>query len=153
MRPLFHLDDTAERHPAVALWFDNHPGPLGGIARRWFEALRRCGDDVREGLHDGQPTVCADGAAFAYVDAFTAHVNVGFFQGAELSDPEGLLEGPGKFMRHVKIRPDGEVDAAALSALIDAAYADVKERLATKSESRAATAQESQGTRRTNRRT
>jgi len=101
------------------------------MARRWFEALRRCGDDVREVLHDGQPTACVDGAAFAYVGVFTAHVNVGFFQGAELPDPGGLLEGSGKFMRHVKLRPDAEADAAALAALIEAAYADVKQRLAT----------------------
>ena len=130
MRSLFRLDDTAKRHPAVALWFDNHQGPLGAIARRWFESQRRCGDDVRETLHDGQPTVCVDGAAFAYVDVFTAYVNVGFFQGSELPDPDGLLEGSGRFMRHVKLRPDVEVDAAALSALIGAAYADVKNRLA-----------------------
>lgn len=131
MRRLFRLRDTAKRHASVALWFDNHQGPPGAIARRWFEALRQCGDDVREVLHDGQPTVCVDGAAFAYVDAFTAHANVGFFQGAELPDPEGLLEGTGKFMRHVKLRPQLVVDAGALLALIDAAYADVKERLTT----------------------
>jgi hypothetical protein len=98
MSPLFRLDGTAKRHPAVAQWFEHHQGPLGGIARRWFEALRQCGDDVQEVLHDGQPTVCVHGAAFAYVDAFTAHVNVGFFQGAELSDPDGLLEGSGTRM-------------------------------------------------------
>ena len=131
MRPLFRLDDTVKRHPSVAQWFDNHQGPLGVIAQCWFEALRQCGDDVREILHDGQPTVCVNGAAFAYVDAFAAHVNIGFFQGAELHDPKGLLEGSGKFMRHVKLRPGVEIDAAALSALIDAAYADVKKRLAT----------------------
>jgi hypothetical protein len=44
---------------------------------------------------------------------FTAHVNVGFFRGAELSDPNGLLQGTGKFMRHVKLRPG----APSLSAL------------------------------------
>ena len=129
MRVLFRLDDTAMRHPAVDQWLDNRQGPLGTIARRWFEALRQCGDDVRDVLHDGQPTACVDGAAFAYVDAFMSHVNVGFFQGADLPDPEGLLEGTGKFMRHVKVSPDVEVNAAALSALIRAAYADVKVRL------------------------
>jgi hypothetical protein len=152
MRPLFRLGDTAKRHPAVARWFDHHHGPCGGIARRWFEALRQCGDDVREVMHDGQPTACVDDAAFAYVDAFTAHVNVGFFQGAELPDPEGLLEGSGKFMRHVKVRPDKEVDAAALSALIEAAYGDVKERLVTESQSHATPAQGSQESRRNKRR-
>ena len=130
MRALFRLDGVSERHPAVELWWDQHKGPLGAMARRWFEAMRRCGDDVREVLHDGQPTACVGGAAFAYVDAFASHVNVGFFQGAELPDPQGLLAGAGKFMRHVKLRPGEEVDVSALSVLIDAAYTDVKARLA-----------------------
>ena len=130
MRALFRVDGAAERHPAVELWWDEHQNSLGAMARRWFEAMCRCGDDVREVLHDGKPTACVGGAAFAYVDAFTSHVNVGFFQGAELPDPQGLLEGAGKFMRHVKLRPGEEVDMAALSVLIDEAYADVKARLA-----------------------
>ncbi|MEI9965905.1 MAG: DUF1801 domain-containing protein [Caulobacteraceae bacterium] len=53
-------------------------------------------------MHDGHPTACVGDAAFAYVDAFRAHVNVGFFHGAALDDPAGLLEGTGKRMRHVK---------------------------------------------------
>ncbi|TFH75638.1 DUF1801 domain-containing protein [Gammaproteobacteria bacterium LSUCC0112] len=129
MRALFRLNDSAVSHPSVSRWFEEHQGPLGEIAWRWFKAMRLCGDDVREILHDGQPTACVNGAAFAYVDAFTSHVNVGFFHGAELPDPEGLLEGKGKHMRHVKIRLDVEVDVPKLSALIDAAYADVKARL------------------------
>jgi len=114
----------------VDRWWDDHQGSLAATAKRWFEVMRCCGDDVREVLHDGQPTVCVDGAAFAYVDVFTSHVNIGFFQGAELPDRDGLLEGTGKFMRHLKLRPEVEVDAAALSSLIVAAYADVKARLA-----------------------
>ena len=106
-----------------------HSGELGAIAQRWFEVLRDCGDDVRELLHDGHPTACVSDAAFGYVNAFKAHVNVGFFRGAELSDPNGLLEGAGKFMRHVKLRPEHEVNAAALMKLIEAAYIDMKERL------------------------
>jgi len=106
-----------------------HPDELGAIAERWFEVMRGCGDDVRELLHDGHPTACVGEAAFAYVNAFKDHVNVGFFQGAELADPEGLLEGTGKFMRHVKLRPEGRIDAAALDQLIRIAYADVQVRL------------------------
>jgi hypothetical protein len=56
-------------------------------------------------------------------------MNVGFFLGAELDDPERLLEGSGKRMRHVKLRPGAPVDDAALRALIDAAYQDMKPRL------------------------
>jgi hypothetical protein len=106
-----------------------HEGPLGAIAQRWFDVMRDCGDDVREVLHDGCPTACVGDAAFAYVNAFTAHVNAGFFHGAELADPAGLLEGAGKFMRHVKLRPDRDVDAAALERLIVTAYIDMKGRL------------------------
>lgn len=103
-----------------------HDGELGAIARRWFDAMRACGDDVRELLHDGQPTACIGDAAFAYVDAFTAHVNVGFFRGAYLPDPQGLLEGKGRFMRHVKLRPGEPHDAVALRHLVKAAYDHVK---------------------------
>ena len=106
-----------------------HAGALGAIAQRWFEVMRDCGDDIRELLHDGHPTACVDDAAFAYVDAFKAHVNVGFFRGAEIADPEGLLEGTGKLMRHVKLRPEHDVDAKALKKLIEIAYTDMKGRL------------------------
>lgn len=91
--------------------------------------MRACGDDVRELLHDGQPTACVGDAAFAYVDAFRAHVNVGFFRGAEIADPDGLLEGVGKFMRHVKLGPARDVDTTALRKLIQIAYTDMKGRV------------------------
>ena len=84
---------------------------LGTIAQRWFEVMRSCGADVRELLHDGRPTACVGDAAFAYVNAFTDHVNVGFFRSAEIADAEGLLQGTGKFMHHVKLRPGISVDA------------------------------------------
>jgi hypothetical protein len=80
-------------------------------------------------MHDGCPTACVSDAAFAYVNAFKGHVNVGFFRGAELADPAGLLEGTGKYMRHVKLRPDGDENTAALRELIESAYADMKRRL------------------------
>lgn len=91
--------------------------------------MRSCGDDVRELLHDGHPTACVNDAAFGYVNAFRAHVNVGFFRGADLEDPKRLMEGTGRFMRHVKLRPAETVDVSALRALIYAAYADIKQRL------------------------
>ena len=106
-----------------------HSDELGVIARSWFEVLRNCGEEVRELLHDGHPTACVEDAAFAYVNAFKAHTNVGFFRGAELADPKGLLEGTGKIMRHVKLSPEREVDSAALTKLIQSAYDDMKRRV------------------------
>ena len=120
------FSNAVERDPAVVAWFESRAGKLGAIARPWYERMRRCGDDVRELLHDGHPTACVGDAAFGYVNAFTAHVNVGFFLGARLADPAGLLEGTGKNMRHVKLRPGAEIDREALAGLIQAAYARVK---------------------------
>jgi hypothetical protein len=120
---------AVKREPAIEEWMQGHPGVLGTIAQHWFEVMRACGDDVRELLHDGHPTACVGEAAFCYVNAFTAHVNVGFFLGAYLPDPNGLLEGTGKFMRHVKLRPEAEVDASSLEKLIESAYLDMKNRV------------------------
>jgi hypothetical protein len=124
---LFRIDGTVERDPAIESWMKRHAGELGEIARRWFEVMRGCGDEVREVLHDGAPTACLGDVAFGYVNVFTAHVNVGFFQGASLRDPGRMLEGSGKRMRHVKLKAGVAVDEGALHRLIEAAYADVKE--------------------------
>ena len=129
MNRLFLLSNTLERDPAIDVWLNEREGDLGSIARQWFEVMRRCGDEFRELMHDGCPVACVGDAPFGYVNAFKAHVNVGFFQGAELPDPAGLLEGSGKFMRHVKLKPGAAMNSAALLKLIDEAYSDIKARL------------------------
>jgi hypothetical protein len=123
---LFTLDGARRRDGAVARWFAAAPDPFGAIARRWFDVMRACGVDVLEVLHDGQPTACVGRVAFGYVAAYEDHVNVGFFNGASLPDASGLLEGKGRFMRHVKVRPGARIDEEALAGLIATAYADVK---------------------------
>lgn len=129
MNGLFLFPSAVRRDSAIEVWMREHAGDLGSIARRWFDVMRACGDDVRELLHDGHPTACVGEAAFAYVNAFKSHVNVGFFRGAELPDPHSLLEGTGKRMRHVKLSPDRRVDTRALTTLIEAAYADMARRV------------------------
>jgi hypothetical protein len=126
---LFRLPRAVRRDPAVEVWFTAPDEELRRLARPWFDKMRACGPDVGELLHDGFPTACVGDAAFAYVAAFSAHANVGFFHGATLEDPHRLLAGAGKRMRHVKIRWGRPVDEGALSALIRAAYADIQERL------------------------
>ena len=123
------FNGTVERDPAIDAWMKEHAGELGAIAHQWFEVMRKCGDEVRELLHDGCPVACLGDAPFGYVNAFTAHVNVGFFHGASLRDPARLLEGTGKFMRHVKLRPGTPPNAAELHKLIEAAFADIKSRV------------------------
>ena len=126
---ILRFNGTVEHDPAIDAWMKQHTGELGAIAKKWFEVMRKCGDEVRELLHDGCPTACLGDAPFAYVNVFTEHVNVGFFQGASLPDPAHLLQGTGKFMRHVKLKPGTPTNAAVLSRLIDAAYSDIKSRV------------------------
>jgi len=126
---LLRFDGAVERDPAIDAWIEAHEGRLGAIAHHWFEVMRKCGDEVRELLHDGCPVACLGDVPFGYVNVFTSHVNVGFFHGAVLSDPDHLLQGTGKFMRHVKLRPGTPTNATALSGLIEAAYADIKARV------------------------
>ena len=126
---LLRFDGAVERDPAIDAWLDDHAGELGDLAREWFDAMRLCGDEVRELMHDGCPVACMGDVPFGYVNVFTSHVNVGFFQGAALPDPARLLRGEGKRMRHVKLRPGTAIDSAALSRLIKTAYSDIKSRV------------------------
>jgi hypothetical protein len=126
---LLRFNGAVERDPAIDAWMKKHAGELGAIAHQWFEEMRKCGDEVRELLHDGCPVACLGDAPFGYVNVFASHVNVGFFHGASLSDPARLLQGTGKFMRHVKLSPGTVTNTTALTSLIDVAYSDIKARV------------------------
>jgi len=121
---------AVRRDTGIDAWFATPNHELRRMVQPWFEQMRALGPDVRELMHDHCPTACVGEAAFAYVNAYSAHAAVGFYQGASLPDPAGLLQGAGKRMRHVKIRWGEGIDEAALSALIAAAYADMQARVA-----------------------
>jgi hypothetical protein len=126
---LLRFPSAVKRDSAIDAWLGAQQDDLRPLAQTWFASMRRRGRDVRELMHDGCPTACVDDAAFGYVNVFKDHVNVGFFFGALLKDPARLLEGTGKRGRHVKLRPNREVDSAALAQLVEAAYVDIRARL------------------------
>lgn len=130
MNALFRFGKSAVLYePDIDRWLADQSEDLRPIVSHWIAAIRGCGDRVRELIHDGHPTFCVDDAAFTYVSAFTSHVNIGFFRGADLPDPARLLQGTGKYMRHVKLVPARGVDRVALACLIEAAYQDMNSRL------------------------
>ena len=129
MPGLLRFDGAVKRDPAIATWLEVQPDELRALATPWFARMRRCGSDIRELMHDGLATACVGDVPFAYVGVFAAHVSVGFFHGASLPDPAGLLEGAGRYMRHVKLKPGVAVDASALETLVTAAYVDAGMRL------------------------
>ena len=129
-RGILRFPSAVKLDRTIDAWLRGQPDDLRPFAQKWFARMRQCGDDVRELLHDGCPVACVNDAPFGYVNVFRDHVNVGFFQGAMLHDPAKLLEGTGKRMRHVKLKPGLRIDAAALDELINEAYVDIKARLA-----------------------
>lgn len=60
---------------------------------------------------------------FCYITVHNDHVNLGFNYGAELPDPEGLLEGPGKLLRHTKTTTPEALSNPALRRLLEVASA------------------------------
>jgi hypothetical protein len=126
---ILRFPSAVRSDPAIDTWLHTRRDDLRTLAVTWFARMRQCGEDVRELMHDGCPTVCVEDAAFGYVGVFMNHVNVGFFFGALLKDPARLLEGTGKRGRHVKLRPGRVFDSAALAQLVDTAYVDIRARL------------------------
>ncbi len=63
---------------------------------------------------------------YAYIAVLGSHVNLGFYHGASLPDPAGLLEGTGKRLRHVKLRSLSAARNPAVTALLRQAIADRK---------------------------
>ncbi len=129
MSVLLRFNGASARDAAVQQWLAAEPQALRAVARHWFVLMRQCGDTVLELFHDGCPVVCVGDVPFAYVNTYKRHVTVGFYQGANLDDPQRLLLGEGKFMRHVRLGPDVRVDSAALGELITASYQDILARL------------------------
>ena len=66
--------------------------------------------------------------AYCYLIPFKEHVNFGFFYGTEI-DSDGILEGTGAKMRHIKIRNLADLKNPKLKRLVQIA---IKDRLANK---------------------
>ena len=58
---------------------------------------------------------------YAYIGPYREYVNLGFYQGAAVPDPDDLLEGSGKMLRHVKVRSIEDAGDPALRRLLEAA--------------------------------
>jgi hypothetical protein len=97
-------------------------GSVDEVAERAEKLVREVGPTLKVETHWGMPwyvgrdLVCLAGA-------FTNHVGMQFWRGSILPDPDHLLEGTGKNLRHVKLRTLEEVSSPKLARLIRAAIA------------------------------
>ena len=116
----------------VRAWLENLPTEK----KPSVEALRRLMGSVAPEAHEiiyhnalGYGPTDSGFDRIVYVTIFETHVNLGFFFGGFLPDPEGLLVGSGKRMRHIKIRSLQESETPAIKSLLAHAWADGLERV------------------------
>lgn len=81
----------------------------GEIVHRVRSIILETVPGVNETIKWAQP-VYESGGPFAYIKAYKTAVNFGFWRGAELEDPHGVLQGTGSKMRHLKITDPRQVD-------------------------------------------
>ena len=94
----------------------------GQVVQDVSEVIRAAAPGARESIKWAQP-VWASNGPFAYVKAFPRAVNVGFWRGVDLDDPDGLLTGDGDRMRHIKLTSPSQVKPEVLAAWVRQAVA------------------------------
>lgn len=101
-------------------YFADIPEPLRTVAADLRSMILGMDRDLREVIKWGSP-VYERNKPVIWIKAQKKHLTCGFFRGAELADPEGLLEGTGKSMRHVKVRASGMATRGPMRNLVKAA--------------------------------
>ena len=117
------------RDPAIDVYAASQKGQLGETLTRLVALVRAAVPSHDELVVHGAPWFCIDGEPFCYVVGYTKHVNLGFCEGTRLADPDGLLEGTGKSMRHVKLSPSRPIAPEKLARLIHQSATRVRSRL------------------------
>jgi hypothetical protein len=114
------------RDPAIDAGIRAQAGPLGETVARLVAIARAAEPSHDEILAHGAPSFCIDGEPYCYVVPYARHVNLGFCHGAALPDPDGLLRGRGKWIRHVRVLPDEPLPSEALARLVAASARRVR---------------------------
>jgi hypothetical protein len=102
--------------------FDLYQADQSAKNRKIIAALRklvkRIAPKLEESVKWGNGCWVMSKAPVSYVYSAPDHVQLGFFRGASLEDPRGLLEGKAQYVRHIKVRAVDEIDEKAFAALL-----------------------------------
>lgn len=112
--------------PAVDTFLKGYPPPVREIAVKARETILSVMPNATEKVYPGWKVIQYGTDAgmknvFAAISPLRERVNLGLANGAELSDPEGLLEGTGKGIRHVKLTSPEAATTPAIRALLEGA--------------------------------
>lgn len=106
-----------EREPRVDEYVGRLSAEQAAIVNRLRDLIRDAAPDAQETFKWAQPVYEHNGP-LCYIRAFTRTVNFGFWRGAELDDPAGILGGSGDRMAHVAIRSAAEIDETRFTAFL-----------------------------------
>jgi hypothetical protein len=105
------------RGMAIETWIkEKTSGWQSDVVRRIIEVVKRVAPEATCSIKWAQPVFEYEGP-FAFIKPAKAHVSVGFWRGAEVVDPKGLLE-RGDRMGHFKLRSADELDERALATMV-----------------------------------
>ena len=111
----------AQQDPRVEAWLAGRDRTVRPIAAAACGLLDEGLPKARQAIKWGYPTWVGAGNVAAVAD-HESHVNLQFYRGARLPDPQGLLEGTGKEMRHVKLRQAKDLRTPGVKALVRSAW-------------------------------
>jgi hypothetical protein len=122
---------TIRDHQKIAIddWLKEKPQHLQAEAMRWYQEIEAIGPEVEMIFHDDHPIGCVEDAPFAELQVYSAHINLGFYYGAFFYDEKQWLQGTGKRMRHIKIKPESSPDEKTIRTFLKTAYLDIQKRL------------------------
>jgi hypothetical protein len=118
------VSTSTHHEPAVDAYVREQEGDARETVAMLVELVRRNVPERTERIHHGVPWFWTHGKPFCYVAVHTEHVNLGFRHGAQLDDPEHLLEGTGASMRHIKLIGPKAVPKTRLAKMIKQAAAN-----------------------------
>jgi hypothetical protein len=90
----------------------------GAIVKELVTIVKKAAPSGEDGIKWSQPVFWDDNGPFCFIKAHKDHVNIGFWRGAQMKDPKGLLEGTGEKMRHIKITTTQDIDEGAITDFV-----------------------------------
>ena len=105
-------------HATFDLYLADQPPKNRTLIRALRKFVKRVAPKLEESVKWGNGCWVKEKAPVAYVYSDKGFVQFGFFHGATLDDPQGLLEGKGAYVRHIKVRATKDIDEAAFGKLL-----------------------------------
>jgi hypothetical protein len=110
-------------YPSFDAYLDAQAPRQQAIIRKVRAVVKRSAPRLVESVKWGNGCWVDGNSPIAYVHCAPDHVQFGFFDGSALADPRGLLQGSGRFVRHVKLRHAADVAPRVLAAFLRQAVA------------------------------